>query len=399
MYWRGAGCLPAGGCCGCCRTHDMPPCLGWPPGSRVKDPTGLLPAAGWPRRESPTELPPAGAPVLPNSVLNWAALPPATRLGAAAGLEGTAVLEAAIGGRPPCSLAGGACRAAAPREAAAAAALGGAPAAAGAGFTATCASGCAVGCVGGACKEVGAAMPLISPPGRQVQGTAWMMAQQVAEASQWMHVSRTKNPPAPTCGLGAAALGGGIVASSWLTSSCGSESKGSVGAAAATAAVTASAAATASLLRGALEELPGERDGWAAGAAAPAPAASMGLAAGPGLEAGASSAAGDSCSSCSCAASMLQLSWAPTLGSGTCACTCTADGDSSGGCWYSCRAALPTRAGQHCQEVGCLPPCKAGPHPPAARQWACQGGAAGGAQRAPPPWRVAKESTTLRKGR
>ncbi len=152
-----------------------------------------------------------------------------------------------------------------------------------------------------------------------------------SRAGSW-HRAHAPTHPAGTCGSGAGTLVGSTSASSWLASSCGSDWEGSAGAGAAAtaAAATALAAVRVSLLRGALEELPGERDGLGSWAAAPAAAASVGLAAGLGLAAAGSSAAGDSCSSCSCTASMLQLSWAPTLGSGARACTCR--GSSGAGC-------------------------------------------------------------------
>ena len=126
-------------------------------------PAALLPAGAWPRRESPRELPPAGA-ALPSSALKSAALPVPAKLGAAAGLGGAATLGAAMGGIAAAGLAAGAGRAAAPREEATAAGLGGA---AGAGCASTCTLGCAAGCAGGAYKTWGGQ--------HQVWSSAWLM--------------------------------------------------------------------------------------------------------------------------------------------------------------------------------------------------------------------------------
>lgn len=170
--WRGAaGCLPAACTCGCCRSHGMPAaCLDWPAAGWVKAVAGLPPAAAWPRRESPRELPPAGAAAEATNALKAAALPMPAKLGTAAGLDGPGALEAATAATDGGGLVVGAAAslAAAPSEQASAgpaaptigaAVLGGAAAAAGARAAGACAlscctSACALGCSTGACKDV-----------------------------------------------------------------------------------------------------------------------------------------------------------------------------------------------------------------------------------------------------
>lgn len=181
--WRGAaGCLPAVCTCGCCRSHGMPAaCLDWPAAGWVKAVAGLPPAAAWPRRESPRELPPAGAAAEATIALKAAALPMPAKLGTAAGLDGPGALEAATAATDGGGLVVGAAAslAAAPSEEAGAgpaapseeasagpatptigaAVLGGAAAVAGARAAGACALGCctsacALGCSTGACNDV-----------------------------------------------------------------------------------------------------------------------------------------------------------------------------------------------------------------------------------------------------